>query len=138
MGDKFLRECNNSILNSDLIAVIHDVSNSHTRNVLHPTVLESLITHKTIPSVLVLNKIDLIRSKRILLDLVRILTEGTLICRQRQYLPWKGREEKFIKDMQRPIKYKNEKSAGWPYFSDVFMISSLTGDGFGNISVSFH
>lgn len=129
LGDKFLRACNESVKNSDLIAVIHDVSNSYTRNILHPTILETLITHKTIPSILIMNKIDMVRAKRILLDLVRILTEGTLVCNERKYLPWKGREEAFIADMKRPVKYKSEKSAGWPYFSDVFMLSALTGDG---------
>lgn len=134
LGDSFLRECNNSIKNSDMIAVIHDVSNSYTRNVLHPTVLETLIAHQTIPSILILNKIDMVKAKRILLDLVRILTEGTLTCKQRRYIPWKGQEEKFLQDMQRPVKYKNEKPAGWPYFSEVFMVSSLTGDGFKEIN----
>lgn len=134
LGDKFLRECNTSVENADLIAVLHDVSNSYTRNVLHPTVLETLITHQTIPSILIMNKIDMVRSKRILLDLVRILTEGTLTVKQRKYLPWKGNEEKFLADIQRPVKYKNEKSAGWPYFSEVFMVSALTGDGIGRVS----
>lgn len=134
LGDNFLRECNNSIKDSDMIAVIHDVSNSYTRNVLHPTVLETLIAHQTIPSILILNKIDMVRAKRVLLDLARILTEGTLTCKQRRYIPWKGREEQFTKDMQRPVKYKNEKPAGWPYFSEVFMVSSLTGDGFKEVN----
>lgn len=134
LGDRFLRECNNSIKNSDLIAVIHDVSNSFTRNVLHPTVLETLIENQTIPSILILNKIDMVKAKRILLDLVRILTEGTLTCKQRRYVPWKGREEQFLQDMQRPVKYKSEKPAGWPYFSEVFMVSSLTGDGFKEVT----
>lgn len=129
LSDKFLRECNSSIENADLIAVIHDVSNSYTRNILHPTVLETLVTHKTLPSILIMNKIDMVRSKRILLDLVRILTEGTLICKERKYLPWKGHEEEFMADLQRPVKYKNVKSAGWPYFSEVFMVSALNGDG---------
>lgn len=134
LGDRFLHECNSSIKGSDMIAVIHDVSNSYTRNVLHPTVLETLIVHQTIPSILILNKIDMVKSKRILLDLVRILTEGRLTCKQRRYVPWKGREEQFLKDMQRPVKYKNEKPAGWPYFSEVFMISSITGDGFNEVT----
>lgn len=134
LSDKFIRACNSSIENADLIAVIHDVSNSYTRNVLHPTILEALVTNKTIPSILIMNKIDMVRSKRILLDLVRILTEGTLTCKQRQYLPWKGREEEFLADMKRPVKYKNTKSAGWPYFSEVFMVSALTGDGIKRVA----
>lgn len=134
LSDKFIRACHNSIENADLIAVIHDVSNSYTRNVLHPTVLEALITNKTVPSILIMNKIDMVRSKRILLDLIRILTEGTLKPKQRQYLPWKGREEEFLADMKRPVKYKNAKSAGWPYFSEIFMVSALSGDGIKRVA----
>lgn len=134
LGDRFLRETNSSIGNADLIAVIHDVANSYTRNVLHPTVLETLITHKTVPSILIMNKIDMIRSKRILLSLVDILTEGTLMCKQYRYMPWRGREDKFLIDMKRPVKYKNDKSAGWPYFSEVFMVSSLNGDGINRVA----
>lgn len=134
LGDRFLRETNSSIENADLIAVIHDVSSSYTRNVLHPTVLETLITHKTVPSILIMNKIDMIRAKRILLNLVDILTEATLMCKQYRYMPWRGREDKFAIDMKRPVKYKNDKSAGWPYFSEVFMVSSLNGDGINRVA----
>lgn len=134
LEDKFLREVNQSIGGADLIAVVHDVSNSYTRNVIHPTVLEALITHKTIPSILIMNKIDMVRAKRILLDLVQVLTEGTLQCKQRRYLPWAGREEEFLADMKRPVKYKNAKSAGWPYFSEVFMVSALSGDGIQRVA----
>lgn len=134
LGDRFLRETNNSIENSDLIAVIHDVANSYTRNVLHPTVLETLITHKTVPSILIMNKVDMIRAKRILLNLVDILTEGTLMCKQYRYMPWRGRGDQFLIDMKRPVKYKNDKSAGWPYFSEVFMVSALNGDGINRVA----
>lgn len=136
LGNSFARACNNSVQNADLVAVVHDVSNSYTRNVLHPVVLETLITHKTVPSILVMNKIDMVKSKRILLDLVKILTENTLICNERRYLPWKGREKEFIADMQRPVKYKNKKPAGWPYFSEVFMVSALCNDGIRRVAVS--
>lgn len=134
LGDRFLRATNSSIDNADLIAVIHDVSNSYTRNVLHPTVLETLITHKTVPSILIMNKIDMIRAKRILLNLVDVLTERTLECKQYRYMPWRGREDKFMADMKRPVKYKNDKPAGWPYFSDVFMVSALNGDGINRVA----
>lgn len=136
LGNQFVRECHVSIEESDLIAVVHDVSNSHTRNALHPTVLETLITYKTIPSILVMNKVDNLPPKRVLLDLVRILTEETVKCKQRKYVPWKGREDSFLADMSRPVKYKNPKPAGWPYFTDVFMVSALTGDGVQHVAVS--
>lgn len=131
-----MSSCRHSIQHADLIAVIHDISYSHTRNALHPTVLETLQEYEKVPSILVLNKIDMLHSKRILLDLVNILTEKTLICRHRRYLPWKGSERDFIKDMERPVKYKNEKSVGWPNFSEVFMVSTLSGDGMHHVRVN--
>lgn len=137
LGNQFMRECQLSVEESDLIAVVHDVSNSHTRNALHPTILETLITYKTIPSILIMNKVDSVPPKRILLDLVRILTEETVTCKQRKYVPWKGREDQFLADMARPVKYTNPKPAGWPYFKDVFMVSALTGDGIRFVAVSF-
>lgn len=79
----------------------------------------------------------MVKSKRILLDLVNILTERTLECKERRFLPWKGREKEFIADMQRPVKYKNQKPAGWPYFSEVFMVSALCNDGVNRVAVRF-
>lgn len=135
LGSAFISSCRHSIQHADLIAVIQDVSNSYTRNALHPTVLETLEQYKKVPSILVLNKLDMLKSKRILLDLVNVLTEKTLAPRERRYLPWTGYEREFIKDMQRPVKYKNEKSVGWPHFSEVFMVSSLSGDGLHHVRV---
>lgn len=136
LGTSFSTSYRHSIQNSSLIAVIHDVSNTWTRNALHPSVLDTLIEFRRLPSILILNKIDKLRSKRILLDLVKILTENTLVCNDRRYLPWKGAEQQFQKDMSRPVKYKNKNEAGWPYFSSVFMVSSLTGDGLNGVVVS--
>lgn len=135
LSSEFVSSCRHSIQRANLIAVIHDVSNSYTRNVLHSTVLQTLQEYSHLPSILVLNKIDMLKSKRILLDLVNILTEKTLVCKERRYLPWNGSEREFIKDMQRPVKYKNKESAGWPRFSEVFMVSSLSGDGMQHVRV---
>lgn len=136
LSQHFVSSCRHSIQQADLIAVVHDVSNSHTRNELNATVLETLQMYETLPSILVLNKVDMLHSKRILLDLVRLLTEKTLVCHERRYSPWNGREKEFMEDMERPVKYKNEKSVGWPRFSEVFMVSSLTGDGLPLVRVS--
>lgn len=129
LSNNYVRSCRHSIQQADLIAVVHDVSNSHTRNELNATVLETLQEYSELPSVLVLNKVDMLHSKRILLDLVRILTEKTLVCHERRYSAWNGREKEFMADMARPVKYKNEKSVGWSGFSEVFMVSSVTGEG---------
>lgn len=137
LDESFNKSCHKSLVNADLIAVLHDVSNSWTRNVLDPTVLETLQLNENIPSVLVLNKIDELRSKRILLDLGRLLTENTLQVQDRRFQVWRGAKtaSKFEKEMNRPVKYKSEQSRGWPNFSDIFMVSALYGDGLQAVMV---
>lgn len=138
LGDTFNRSCRRSISEANLIAVLHDVSNSWTRNQLDATIVETLEMYSHLPSVLILNKIDLLPAKRILLDLARLLTENTLQVKERQYTVWKGGKTsaKFESDLKRPVKYKVETSKGWPKFSDIFMVSALNGDGLNATMVS--
>lgn len=78
-----------------------------------------------------MNKIDALKSKRVLLDLTRTLTVNTL-------LP-KGTAKKHIQEIAKnptDINTKPERAVGWPHFSEVFMISSLTGDGMGGVMVN--
>lgn len=133
ISKSFISSCRHSIQNADLIAVIQDISNSYTRNILHSTVLSTLEDYKHIPSLLVLNKVDMLRSKRIMLNLIKVLTNDSLSSHDRRYLPWKNNEEKYLKEMNRPVKYKTEQSQGWPNFSEVFIVSSMTGDGVGQV-----
>lgn len=120
-----------SIQHADFIGVVHDISNTWTRNELHSTVLDTLRAYPKIPSFLVLNKIDALKSKRILLDLTRTLTDNTL-------LP-KGTAKKHMLEIAKNptnIKLKPERVVGWPYFAEVFMISSITGDGMSGVMVN--
>lgn len=126
---EFMSSCRHSIQHSDLIGVIHDVSNSFTRNELHSTVLDTLKEYSHIPSFLVLNKIDTLKSKRVLLDMTRTLTQNTL-------LPRGVRNRKELLKDQKTNDKDVEKSGGWPGFSEVFMISSLYGDGMTEVMVS--
>ncbi|NXI38327.1 ERAL1 GTPase, partial [Galbula dea] len=61
---------------ADLVVVLVDVSDHWTRNSLSKDVLKCLSQFPQIPSVLVLNKVDLLKNKFILLELVTKLTEG--------------------------------------------------------------
>lgn len=63
--------------------------------------------------VLILLKVDILKSKRKLLDITRLLTEDSL----------KGKSLVFKKQMDD----NTNNTRGWPYFSEVFMISALTG-----------
>ncbi|KFV44719.1 hypothetical protein N328_08366, partial [Gavia stellata] len=65
-----------SMKHADLVLVLVDVSDHWTRNCLSEEVLKCLSQFPQIPSVLVLNKVDLLKNKFILLELVTELTEG--------------------------------------------------------------
>ncbi|NXN32480.1 ERAL1 GTPase, partial [Nycticryphes semicollaris] len=65
-----------SMKHADLVLVLVDVSDHWTRNSLSKEVLKCLSEFPEIPSVLVLNKVDLLKKKFILLELVNELTEG--------------------------------------------------------------
>lgn len=65
-----------SLKSADLVLILVDASDHYTRNSLHPRVLQCLSQFPQVPSILVLNKVDLLKKKSILLDLVRELTEG--------------------------------------------------------------
>ncbi|XP_074451155.1 GTPase Era, mitochondrial isoform X2 [Larus michahellis] len=65
-----------SMKHADLVLVLVDVSDHWTRNCLSKEVLQCLSEFPEIPSVLVLNKVDLLKKKYILLELVTELTEG--------------------------------------------------------------
>ncbi|KAM9526160.1 GTPase Era, mitochondrial [Guaruba guarouba] len=65
-----------SMKHADLVLVLVDVSDHWTRNSLSKEVLKCLSEFPQVPSVLVLNKVDLLKKKFILLELVNELTEG--------------------------------------------------------------
>lgn len=130
-----------SIQHSNLIGVIHDVSNKWTRNALHSTVLKCLESYPKLPSFLVLNKIDLLKSKRVLLDVVKILTNNTL--KHGKFYGKKDKPNKNVKGESNNEKKdesvadllnseeieKNKSHVGWSHFSEIFMVSSTTGNG---------
>ena len=67
-----------SLWESDLTMVVHDVSDEYNREKISPEVLKCLFAHPDKESILVLNKIDKLKNKKVLLDLVLSLTGGIL------------------------------------------------------------
>ncbi|NXC27488.1 ERAL1 GTPase, partial [Campylorhamphus procurvoides] len=65
-----------SMKHADLVLVLVDVSDHWTRNALSKEVLKCLSQFPHIPSVLVLNKVDILKKKFLLLEIVTDLTEG--------------------------------------------------------------
>jgi GTP-binding protein Era len=96
LEDSFKNDPKNSIKEADVVGVVQDMSNVRAREIINDKILSllKLLENKTY-SILILNKVDTLKNKKLLLEIVRKLTQEDV----------------------------------WPHFSDVFMISALTGDG---------
>nr|XP_060612653.1 GTPase Era, mitochondrial [Anolis sagrei ordinatus] len=142
-----------SLKGADLVLVLVDVSDHYTRNRLSPQVLRALANVPDTPSVLVLNKVDLLKKKDILLDLVADLTLGVVDGKplqirskvSRRSAPpegdsapesgarddgsQRGTETGIAKGEGRldpPKKKKPQK--GWPHFREIFMLAAVDGE----------
>uniref|UniRef100_A0AAR2JU18 GTPase Era, mitochondrial n=1 Tax=Pygocentrus nattereri TaxID=42514 RepID=A0AAR2JU18_PYGNA len=100
----------NSLREADLVVVLVDISDKWTRDRLDFEVLKCLTLNPHIPAVLVLNKVDLLKNKALLLDITAKLTEGVVNGqRLRQLRTLKSRK-------------------GWSHFKDVFMLCAADGE----------
>ncbi|CAG4937970.1 unnamed protein product [Colias eurytheme] len=118
LPESMRQACKKSLNCADVIGVVHDVSNRWTKDRLHSTVLEllNMVTH--VPSFLIINKVDKLKSKKQLLDIIRSLTNGIIAGNP----------------MPKANKHKSkEVENGYSYFSDVFLVSALNGDGVKDI-----
>ncbi|XP_065753121.1 GTPase Era, mitochondrial isoform X3 [Phocoena phocoena] len=120
-----------SMESADLVVVLVDVSDKWTRNQLSPQVLQCLTQFSQVPSILVMNKVDCLKQKSVLLELTAALTEGVVngkklktrqaVCSQpgnRCSSPAaKGPNTLSVGDPQR---------VGWPHFQEIFMLSALS------------
>ena len=66
--------------------MIHDVSNRYVREAISKRVLDLLIRNPTIPSILVLNKMDTVPHSQKMYELIRKLTCGQLEGQRQVYL----------------------------------------------------
>ncbi|KAM7343599.1 GTPase Era, mitochondrial [Cochliomyia hominivorax] len=140
LEQSFKRSYRHAIQHADMIAVIHDASNTWTRKQLHPTVIDSLKAYSQLPSILILNKIDALKSKRITLELIRLLTNNTLSGLKKQTKTNKRRFHDDHKSDDIPIKDSviesdelDKTEGSWSNFSEVFLVSSITGNGLNDV-----
>ncbi|XP_037664896.1 GTPase Era, mitochondrial [Choloepus didactylus] len=120
-----------SMESADLVVVLVDVSDKWTRKQLSPQVIQCLTQFSQVPSILVMNKVDCLKQKSVLLELTAALTEGVvngkkLTMRQafRSHpsthctspVP-KGPDTQSMEGCQR---------IGWPHFQEIFMLSALS------------
>jgi GTPase Era involved in 16S rRNA processing len=137
--------------------VLHDVSNKWTRRSLSPKILRLLHLYSDKESVLVLNKIDLLKEKRLLLELTNKLSEGIIgghsvaSCSDPHPKRNSGQkddistvnksnvqlsEHTHLQNLsEKEVAKRIEGKFGWPHFSRVFMISAIDGDGVSDVVV---
>ncbi|KAJ0061687.1 hypothetical protein NL108_006790, partial [Boleophthalmus pectinirostris] len=140
----------NTVKEADLVVVLVDVSDRWMCGRLDFEVLKCLAQHPDTPAILVLNKVDLIKTKDRLLDITAELTCGIVNGRKIRVRPvikppWAEKRpemtQHFLSDedeTEDPAASDQDKSAlskeqlrvlsrqrGWPHFKDVFMVSSL-------------
>ncbi|XP_076024851.1 GTPase Era, mitochondrial [Genypterus blacodes] len=136
----------NTVKEADLIVVMVDVADKWTSSSLDMEVLKCLAQHQSIPTVLVLNKVDLLKSKDRLLGVTAELTCGMVNGREIRIgraikapragkrperdlglqefpLDGDGAEPTSLLSKEQLKALKNQR--GWPYFKDVFMLSSV-------------
>lgn len=156
METSFVVDPETALLEADLLIVLHDVSERKTRERLSLKILRLLYLYPDKESVLVLNKVDLLKEKRHLLSLANKLTEGiiggqsvNLIPQKSKVLPTSGSAEPAEKQekespqqlvvpsdlTEKQVMKAIEGKTSWPKFSRVFMVSALEGDGINDIMV---
>eukprot|EP00118_Oscarella_pearsei_P007006 m.32970 g.32970 ORF g.32970 m.32970 type:complete len:381 (+) comp31735_c0_seq2:134-1276(+) len=125
MPHSLMTGAKDSLLEVDLALVVVDVGNKKDLGNLGEDVLGLLKNNKGLPSALVLNKVDLIKQKGRLLMAVDALTSGHLAPK---LIP----ARKCVQHSQAVTDVEIEIPAdetGWPYFSEVMMVSAATGEG---------
>ncbi|XP_013135377.1 PREDICTED: GTPase Era, mitochondrial isoform X2 [Papilio polytes] len=115
-----LGACEKSLRCANVVGVVHDVSNKWSRDSIHQDVISMLNSIGKIPSFLILNKVDQLKSKKQLLATIRNLTNGVIAGRT-------------MPNPDRTQSTKSKLQKGYSHFSDVFLVSALTGDGVGAI-----
>ncbi|XP_035209494.1 GTPase Era, mitochondrial-like [Stegodyphus dumicola] len=131
----FIMDPLKSIRDAHLIAVVIDISNRWTNNKINGDILEVLNEFKHKKSILILNKVDAMKSKTRLLSLTRILTGGGVSnILDSNFEKTSGLEEMIEKQKELKIKEcdedeNEEQKRGWPFFSNVFMVSALKNEG---------
>ena len=95
-----------SLWESDLVMVVHDVSDEYARDRIDSEILKCLFAHPDKESILILNKIDKLKNKNSLLDIVANVTGGYL--NGKTFMEQKlGQRSKYIRNSMRDLEYEN-------------------------------
>merc|ERR1712071_13484 len=147
-----------SLIKADLLMVLQDVGNKWTRHRLSKKVLRLLHLYPEKESILVLNKVDVLKDKKLLLELIKNLTESVVDGKSLETAPVpskffrhsRGNKTKLMTQPENEFKEDNvqllnenltekqveqiiQDKSGWPNFSRVFIISALNNDGLADV-----
>ncbi|GBL75559.1 GTPase Era, mitochondrial [Araneus ventricosus] len=128
-----------SINEADIIAVVVDISNKWTNNRMNENILEVLEDYRHKKSILILNKIDAMKSKGRLLSFTKMLTGGS-VSGIENLTQEVSQNVTSVEDMSHlesleesdscsAVTSNRRQKRGWPSFSKVFMVSALKNDG---------
>ncbi|EEC03515.1 putative GTP-binding protein Era [Ixodes scapularis] len=146
LGATMVVDPEHALLNADAIGVMVDASDHWRRQRIEENLLRLLRFNENKQSFLIVNKVDLLRSKRQLLECIHSLTEGVVggvpTRRQKPRNPKINADDLFSKteaklrgrEIEDEAQGSSQESStephnGWPNFSEVFMISALNNDG---------
>lgn len=142
----FRTDPQSSVNVSDMILAIVDCSNPRENHKLNPGIIDILHKFEHKPSILVLNKVDILNEKYKTLEITNRLTngivDGTPVLSESNVIDEKERKSAserkvlermmakgYIHDISLPLAEQVDSAIGWGQFSRVFMISALQGDG---------
>ncbi|XP_075220669.1 GTPase Era, mitochondrial [Lycorma delicatula] len=128
----FLNDCESSIQEADVVCIVHDVASDHYNDTLDPKILRLLHFYPSKHTILIMNKIDCIKSKRVLLDLADGLTCNTM-KQSKHHKSIKNNVQDWSPKTELSVEKAIKKQKGWPYFKEVFMVSALDRNGVGDI-----
>ncbi|KAL2765490.1 GTPase Era, mitochondrial isoform 2 [Daubentonia madagascariensis] len=120
-----------SMESADLVIVLVDVSDKWTRDRLSSQVLQCLTQFSQVPSILVMNKVDCLKQKSVLLELTAALTEG-VVNGKKLKMKQAFRSYPGMDGPSAAPKGPNTQSVGspqkigWPHFQEIFMLSALS------------
>ena len=131
---------------ADMILVIVDAANVRDRSKLNSGIIQLLHSNRDKPSVLVLNKVDIVHKKTTLLDTANHLSDGIVDgvpvepsdspLRRTDHQDGQNLDKVMERMMMKgyiidkTIEYENATPpSNWSNFSRVFMVSAKTGDG---------
>lgn len=140
LEDSLLNDPRDATQRCDLIAAVIDVSNPREQKKLNKGLLDLLTNHSDKKSILIMNKVDLLKDKRLLLDIGARLSQDDIIPRRSLTQQINRSSHKYVIELDDIKQNRDENKlidrqevTGYKNFSKIFSISALEDDGVDEI-----